>query len=138
MKYIIVGLLIILLTGCGCFSVVSCVTKDDFTDMSYIQAFQYKETVGRTDKFLRKEAFYNCGISREVDLDNPHWHIVIQIKGKRLSKQQCYDKYHWVVDFCEDLEDKKLKMKKLETCLKSKGYIEMDCGTKAKPTGFCN
>ncbi|MDY4127835.1 MAG: hypothetical protein SOY18_03165, partial [Peptostreptococcus porci] len=69
MKYIIVGLLITLLTGCGCFSVVSCVTKDDFTDMSDIQKFQRRDTIGKTDIKLRKEAFYNCGISRKINLD---------------------------------------------------------------------
>ena len=137
MKYIIVGLLITLLTGCGCFSVVSCVTKDDFTDMSDVQAFQYKNTIGHTNPTKRKEAFYDCGISKHSDLDDPVWRFN-NVEGNRLTRTQCFSKYKWHLESCEDLDDKFVKIKKIKSCLNQKGYFEMDCGTKAKPTGFCN
>ena len=137
MKYIIVGLLITLLTGCGCFSVVSCATKDDFTDMSDIQKFQRRDTIGKTDIKLRKEAFYNCGISRKINLDDPIWAFQTGYE-KILTKEQCIKKYNWFVDSCIDLEERDRQVNKVISCLNKKGYIEMDCGTKAKPTGFCN
>ncbi|WP_313449413.1 hypothetical protein [Atlantibacter hermannii] len=108
------------LTGC----VVADMDSTNYTSFPYVQAFQKPETPGHTNVQQRREDLYACGVSRRHSLNS--W----DESFKRNALQQG-----------ETIEQLSLRTRKIENCMKSKGYVMLDfaeCGPLKKPTGMCN
>ena len=108
------------LTGC----VVADMDSTNYTSFPYVQTFQKPEMPGHTNVQQRREDLYACGVSRRHSLNS--W----DESFKRNALQQG-----------ETIEQLSLRTRKVENCMKSKGYVMLDfaeCGPLKKPTGMCN
>lgn len=109
---------VFLSTGC----VVADMDSSNYTSVRYVQTFQKTDQVGRTDIVKRKSDLYSCGVSQSQNLDDNSWS-----RGGAKSD--------------ETFEQHVLRVKKVETCMKQKGYIVFgfdQCGPLKAPTGLCN
>ncbi len=108
------------LTGC----VVADMDSSNYTSFPYVQTFQKPQTMGHTDVQTRRNDLYECGVDRKFSLNS------------------------WDEKFCrnclkpgETIEQLTARTKKVENCMKSKGYVMQDfgeCGPLKKPSGLCN
>ncbi|WP_336194806.1 hypothetical protein [Hafnia paralvei] len=108
------------LTGC----VVADLDSSNYDYFPYVQTFQKPQTMGHTDVQKRRDDLYECGVNKKFSLNS--W----DEKFRRNSLQAG-----------ETMEQLDTRTKKVEGCMKSKGYVLLDfseCGPRKKPSGLCN
>ncbi|SFR16716.1 MULTISPECIES: hypothetical protein [unclassified Enterobacter] len=110
----------------GLFQLTGCVVADmdstNYTSFPYVQTIQKKGQLGHTDIQQRKKDLHACGLSKNIDPEVGPFNRNQFAPG-------------------ETLEQHKKRINKLESCMKSKGYVLLDfgeCGPLKAPTGKCN
>jgi hypothetical protein len=90
----------------------------------YVQTFQNPQMMGHTNVQKRRNDLYECGVDRKFSLNS--WDNKFIRNG---------------VPPGETIAEHDARTKKIEDCMKSKGYVLLDfseCGPRKKPSGLCN
>ncbi|WP_223540768.1 hypothetical protein [Enterobacter sp. JBIWA003] len=96
--------------------------SSDYDYVPYIKTFQKNNTIGDTNIEQRKRDLYSCGVDKSTNLDDGTW-------SRGGSNPN------------ETLQQSVSRAEKLESCMKSKGYVVYgfdECGPLKAPTGLCN
>lgn len=111
-----------------CISLTGCVVADmdssNYDYFPYVQTFQNPQTMGHTNVQKRRNDLYECGVDRKFSLNS--WDNKFIRNG---------------VPPGETIAEHDARTKKIEDCMKSKGYVLLDfseCGPRKKPSGLCN
>ena len=108
------------LTGC----VVADMDSSNYRYFPYVQTFQKPQTMGHTNVQQRRNDLYSCGVDRKYSLNS--WDDEFRRN---------------MLESGETEEQLDARTKKVENCMKSKGYIIHgfeECGLLKKPSGLCN